>query len=162
QTVDTLTWSVPVGSTLRLHQLLAELGDLPLRLQPTCGRGAHNAAAEKAAALHAPPGQFSWRFGNTPPQLQALWEPRNWTRMTQGAVMAFQSAHGLDVDGIPGPATWHALIRAALAGDRAKLYSYVVVHRSVPQTLTLWSDGQVILTARINTGVPAAPTPYGT
>jgi hypothetical protein len=82
--------------------------------------------------------------------------------MTQGAVMAFQADHGLAVDGIPGPTTWHTLIQAALAGQRARLYSYVVVHRSVPQTLTLWSGGQVILTARINTGVPAAPTPFGT
>jgi len=162
QTLDTLTWSVPVGSTLRLHQLLAELGYLPLSWQPSGAPVAKTAAAQKAAALHAPAGQFSWRFSNTPPQLQSLWKPRTWTRMTQGAVMAFQADHGLGVDGIPGPVTWHTLIKAALAGDRAKLYSYVVVHRSVPQTLTLWSEGQVILTARINTGVPAAPTPFGT
>ena len=38
----------------------------------------------------------------------------------------------------------------------------MLVHRSVPQTLTLWNDGRTILTARINTGVPAAPTPLGT
>jgi hypothetical protein len=162
QTVDTLTWSVPVGSTLRLHQLLAELGYLPVSWAPKRAPVADNAAAEKAAALHAPAGTFSWRFTNTPPELQALWRPSTSTRMTQGAVMAFQADHGLAVDGIPGPTTWHTLIQAALAGDKAKLYSYVVVHRAVPQTLTLWSDGQVILTAKINTGVPAAPTPYGT
>jgi hypothetical protein len=162
QTVDTLTWSVPVGSTLRLHQLLAELGYLPLAWEPKGAAVADTAAAQKAAALHAPDGTFSWRFGDTPPQLQALWKPTTWTRMTQGAVMAFQSDHGLAVDGIPGPATWHTLIKAALGGDKPQLYSYVVVHRTVPQTLTLWSDGQVVLTARINTGVPAAPTPFGT
>jgi hypothetical protein len=162
QTVDTLTWSVPVGSTLRLHQLLAELGYLPLSWAPTGAPVADTAAAQKAAALNAPAGNFTWKYSNTPPQLQALWQANTWTRMTQGAVMAFQSDHGLAVDGIPGPTTWHTLIQAALAGDKAHLYSYVVVHRTVPQTLTLWSDGQVILTAKINTGVPAAPTPFGT
>jgi hypothetical protein len=162
QTAATLTWGVPVGSTVRLHQLLAELGYLPLTWQPKGAAVPDNAAAQKAAALHAPPGSFSWRFGDTPSELQALWKPTAWTRMTQGAVMAFQADHGLAVDGIPGPTTWHTLIQAALAGQRAHLYSYVVVHRSVPQTLTLWSGGQVILTARINTGVPAAPTPFGT
>jgi hypothetical protein len=162
KTSETLTWSVPVGSTLRLHQLLGELGYLPLSWQPSGERVPLTAAAQKAAALHAPPGTFSWRFRDTPSQLQALWHPRTWTRMTQGAVMAFQSEHGLAVDGIPGPATWHTLISAALKGETAGRYSYVVVHRNVPQTLTLWSDGHVILTARINTGVPAAPTPLGT
>src|SRR5262249_31555138 len=132
QTAETLTWSVPLGSTLRLHQLLAELGYLPLSWQPKGASVADTAAAQKAAALHAPAGAFSWRFGNTPPQLQALWKPSTWTQMTQGAVMAFQSDHGLAVDGIPGPTTWHTLIRAALANDRAKFYSYVVVHRNVP------------------------------
>ena len=32
----------------------------------------------------------------------------------------------------------------------------------MPQTLTLWNDGQTILTAKVNTGVPGAPTPFGT
>jgi hypothetical protein len=162
QTLGTITWSVPVGSTLRLHQLLSELGYLPLAWQADGAPVAATAAAQKAAALHAPAGTFSWRFTDTPEQLKQLWRPEVWTRMTQGAVMAFQSDHGLAVDGIPGPTTWHTLISAALKRETAHFYSYVVVHRTVPQTLTLWSDGHVILTARINTGVPAAPTPFGT
>jgi hypothetical protein len=162
QTVESLTWSVPVGSTLRLHQILSELGYLPLSWAPAQGDVAPTALAQKQAALHAPSGTFNWRYSDTPAQLKSLWRPILWTRMTQGAVMAFQSDHGLDVDGIPGPATWHTLIRAAIAGEKAHSYSYVLVHRSVPQTLTLWNDGRTILTARINTGVPAAPTPLGT
>jgi hypothetical protein len=162
QTVESLSWSVPVGSTLRLQQLLSELGYLPLNWTPAAGQVAATALAQKQAALHAPKGSFTWRYAGTPGQLQSLWKPGTWTTMTQAAVMAFEHDHSLDVDGIPGPIVWHTLIESALQGDRSHSYSYVLVHRSVPQTLTLWNDGQTILEARINTGVPSAPTPYGT
>jgi hypothetical protein len=162
QTVTALTWSVPVGSTLRLHQILSQLGYLPLAWEPQGSPVAPTALAEKQAALHAPPGTFTWRYTDTPAQLKDLWRPNLWTRMTQGAVMAFQSDHHLDVDGIPGPRTWHTLIKAAIDGEHHASYSFVLVHRSVPQTLELWNNGEMVLTARVNTGVPAAPTPLGT
>ncbi len=162
QTVASLSWTVPVGSTLRLQQLLAQLGYLPLTWSPASGSVPDTALAQKQAALHAPTGKFTWRYSDTPAQLQALWQPNGWTRMTQGAVMAFEADHGLTTDGIPGPIVWHTLISAALHGENARSYSYVLVHRSVPQTLTLWNDGQTILTTKVNTGVPGAPTPFGT
>jgi hypothetical protein len=162
KTVESLEWAVPVGSTLRLQQLLAELGYLPLTWTPSSGHDAANALEQKQAALAAPKGSFNWRYSNTPQQLQALWKAGTWTRMTQAAVMAFQHDHNLSVDGIPGPTTWHNLIKAALDGDRTSSYSYVLVHRTVPQNLILWNNGNVVLTAKINTGVPGAPTPYGT
>ena len=50
-----------------------------------------------------------------------------------------------------------------LAGKRRDGgYSYVYVHRSVPQSLNLWHDGRTILSSPGNTGVPAAPTQLGT
>jgi peptidoglycan hydrolase-like protein with peptidoglycan-binding domain len=162
QTLEKLTWSIPVGSTLRLQQLLSQLGYLPLSWQPSGRPVPATAIAQKQAALHAPAGTFTWRYANTPAELKVLWRPNSWTRMTQGAVMAFESDHGLDVDGIPGPIVWHTLISSALKGETAHSYSYVLVRRSVPQTLMLWNDGQTILTTRVNTGVPAAPTPLGT
>jgi len=162
ETVQSLSWSVPVGSTLRLHQILSQLGYLPLSWQPQDGPVPATALAQKQAALHAPPGTFTWRYSDTPAQLKAMWRPNDWTTMTQGAVMAFQHDHGLDVDGIPGPQTWHTLIKAAMQNDATGSYSYVLVHRSVPQTLILWHNGSTVLTARVNTGVPAAPTPFGT
>ena len=161
-TVKSLTWSVPVGSTLRLHQILSQLGYLPLSWQPKAGPVPPTALAQKQAALAPPAGTFTWRYPDTPQELQALWRPTAWTTMTQGAVMAFQHDHGLTVDGIPGPMTWHTLIKAAMANDTTSSYSYVLVHRNVPQTLTLWSNGHTVLTTRVNTGVPAAPTPLGT
>ena len=162
ETVSHLSFSVPVGSTLRLQQLLSGLGYLPLSWSPAGAPVPNTALAQEQAALKAPAGSFTWRYPNTPAPLQALWQAGSWTRMTQAAVMAFESDHGLAVDGIPGPIVWHTLISAALAGDRAGSYSYVLVHRTVPQNLILWNDGQTILQTKVNTGVPGAPTPYGT
>ena len=81
----------------------------------------------------------------------------------QGAVMAFEADHGLEVDGLVGPKVWHAAdrprpVREAQGGGlqlRAR-------PPHVPQQLELWHDGTVLLQARVNTGVPAAPTPLGT
>jgi len=58
---------------------------------------------------------------------------------------------------------WHALIADTLAGKRRDAgYSYVYVHRTVPQSLNLWHNGHKVLSSPGNTGVPAAPTKLGT
>ncbi len=77
--------------------------------------------------------------------------------------MMFQDEHDLVVDGIAGPDVWHKVLADAVAGKRRTAgYSYVYVHRNVPQKLTLWHNGNVVLTSPGNTGVPAAPTALGT
>ena len=82
--------------------------------------------------------------------------------MTRGAVMMFEDTHGLEVDGFVGPKVWHALLVDTVAGRRSRNgYSYVFVHRSVPQSLNLWHDGRVVVSSPGNTGVPAAPTQLG-
>jgi peptidoglycan hydrolase-like protein with peptidoglycan-binding domain len=119
--------------------------------------------AELRAAVNPPDGTFSWRYPNTPRELRALWSEGVPNTITRGAVMMFQDEHGLAVDGYAGEQVWHALITDALAGKRrTNGYSYVYVHRAVPQLLTLWHNGQVVLTSPGNTGVPAAPTQLGT
>jgi hypothetical protein len=158
----TLRWRVPDGSVLRLQQLFAELGYLPLDWYPS-DPGPTSARAELAAALKPPPGRFSWRYAQTPPELRALWQPGQPNEITRGAVMRFEDTHGLAVDGFAGPKVWRALIADEVAGRRrSDGYSFVFVHRHVPQSLNLWHDGQVILSSPGNTGVPAAPTQLGT
>jgi lipoprotein-anchoring transpeptidase ErfK/SrfK len=77
--------------------------------------------------------------------------------------MMFEHDHHLPVDAIAGPEVWSAVLRDAVAGKRhSDGYSYVYVHRNVPQLLTLWHDGHTVLTSPGNTGVPAAPTALGT
>jgi len=158
----TLAWPVPLGSTARLQQLLAQLGYLPLDWKPAADPTT-SAQAQLAAVVSPPQGRFFWRYPGTPPELRALWQAGQPNEITRAAVMSFESTHGLPVDGISGPAVWHALLKDSLAGRRITTgYSYVFVHRNVPQSLNLWHDGKVIVTSPGNTGVPAAPTQLGT
>jgi L,D-transpeptidase catalytic domain len=159
----TLQWQVPAGSVLRLQQLLAQLGYLPVDWHPSAAAVSSSLGAELVAARAPPPGQFSWRFEKTPKELRRLWRPGRAKLLTRGAVMMFQHRHALAVDGIAGPVFWQALIRDAIAGKRRTAgYSYVFVHRKLPQSLNLWHNGRVILRSPGNTGVPAAPTQLGT
>src|SRR5207302_858182 len=65
--------------------------------------------------------------------------------------------------GFAGARVWQALLADAIAGKRRPGgYSYVYVHSSLPQSLTLWHNGPPIPTSPGNPGVPAAPTQLGT
>lgn len=159
----TLGWTVADGSLLRLHQLLAQEAYLPVVWNAAGADVPHTPEAEIAAAVHPPEGTFAWRFPNTPAQLTRQWDAVKVTQITRGAVMMFEHEHGLTVDGFAGPKVWHALIADALAGKRHQGgYSFVYVHTSLPQLLTLWHDGHTILTSPGNTGIPATPTQPGT
>jgi hypothetical protein len=158
----TLTWDVSAGSTLRLQQILARLGYLPLRWHGTVDPPG-TPATEVAAAVAPPEGAFSWRFSQTPASLRTLWKPGGWNVITEGAVMRFEDVHGMATDGVAGPQVWRALLRDDLAGRRSDAgYNYVFVHETIPQSLSLWHNGRVILTSPGNTGIAQAPTAPGT
>jgi peptidoglycan hydrolase-like protein with peptidoglycan-binding domain len=198
---DTLRrkFEIEGGSELRLQQLLAELGYLPLEFVPastptvpptTVGllpQNIHQAASvhgstqsEAAAAtprlaidseptdptriqLQAVPGNFAWRSGNVPASLRALWTPGQPGVMMRGAIMAFEAAHGLTTDGMAGPKVWAALLQAvALRQVTTQPYDYVLVNETVPETASVWRNGQLIFSTLVNTGIPAAPTATGT
>jgi peptidoglycan hydrolase-like protein with peptidoglycan-binding domain len=160
---EELSWSVPLGSTLRLQQLLAQQGYLPLDWKGAGAPVADTAAAQAAAAIAPPAGRFSWRYPNTPAQLTALWRTGAAGPIVRGAVMTFEHNNGLAVDGLAGPMVWHALLGDAVAGRRYDTpYSYVFVHSQIPQKLTLWSAGHTVLTSPGNTGIPSRPTAPGT
>ncbi|HZU40303.1 MAG TPA: L,D-transpeptidase family protein, partial [Solirubrobacteraceae bacterium] len=155
-------WRVPPGSTLRLQQLLANLGYLPLHFDQHGPPVAMTAVAQEAAAVHPPAGSFAWSYPNTPPALRALWSPGAAGELTRGAVMAFENDHGLAPDGDAGPLVWRALIAAALSGSRSSFgYTFVEVSKNA-QRLTLWHSGQTVLTTAVNTGIAQAPTASGT
>lgn len=158
------SWNVPAGSTLRLQQLLAGLGYLPLKFHYTSPRPALTPAAQEAAAITPPKGTFSWKYANTPAALRGFWKPGASGTMTRGAIMAFENDHGMTPDGDAGSQVWRALLAAGVASKRSTFgYTWVSVSESVPETLTLWHNGKNVLSnIPVNTGIPAAPTALGT
>jgi peptidoglycan hydrolase-like protein with peptidoglycan-binding domain len=161
QSSGVASWTVPEGSIVRAQQILAQLGYLPLRFNPT-RHVALSAAAQVRAAVDPPAGSFSWRYGNVPAQLNALWRPGTTDEMMRGAVMAFEDAHELTIDGLVGPAVWRALLHAEIAGQRTTAgYTFVMVSEG-SESLALWNDGSIRLTTPVNTGIATAPTELGT
>ncbi len=158
-----LAWHVPAGSTLRLQQILARLGYLPVRWHATSDPPTATIADELAAVTSPPDGRFSWRYPHTPAPLQALWTEGQPNEVTRAAVMRFEAEHGLPTDGIAAAKVWRVLLADDLAGRRlAGGYSYVLVHESLPESLNLWHNGKFILASPGNTGIPQAPTEPGT
>ncbi|HLX78653.1 MAG TPA: L,D-transpeptidase family protein, partial [Acidimicrobiales bacterium] len=180
------TFTVADAPVLRLQQLLAELGYLPVAFDlVTAPASGERIATESAprlrpgratlAALDAEPnnpsqialqpeaGSFAWRYPNIPSQLTALWTPGRWNVVTQGAVMAFEADHGLGIDGVAGPRVWRTLLEAVAARQSTtRPYDYLIVTESLPQTLYVWSGGHVVYQSLTNTGISAAPTAIGT
>jgi peptidoglycan hydrolase-like protein with peptidoglycan-binding domain len=157
-----IEWTVPAGSTMRLQQLLAQAGYLPLDWSSSGAEVARTPSAEAKAAVEPPAGSFSWRYQNTPHQLEALWAPGQASEVTKGAVMKFENENELTVDGIAGPTVWKKLLADAIAGKKLTSgYSYVYVHREIPETMTLWHNGETVLTSPANTGISGAETELG-
>jgi len=162
--VQTLRWPVASGSVLRLQQLLAQLYYLPLRWASSSGTApAATPEAQLEAALSPPDGVFTWRHAQVPQELRSLWAPGRMNLLTHAALMRFEDTHGLPADGAPGPAVWKALFADAIAGRRnIEGYSFVLVRETVPESLTVWHNGKVVVRSPGNTGIPQAPTAPGT
>ncbi|MGN6377681.1 MAG: L,D-transpeptidase family protein [Gaiellales bacterium] len=140
------------GAVLRLQQLLAWEGYLPL---------AFHATGPAPLYPYAPrPGRFTVRYPSLP-GLASQWASGMFGPMTKGAVMTFQSQHGLPVDGVAGPQVWRGLQRS-LSKPNPKGYTYVVVHETLPETITIYRNGQSVFSSPANTGIAQAPTALGT
>jgi peptidoglycan hydrolase-like protein with peptidoglycan-binding domain len=113
--------------------------------------------------LRAVAGSFAWRFGNVPASLSALWTTGQPNVIVRGAIMAFESTHGLVTDGFAGPKVWSALLQAVALRQVSTLpYDYVMVLQKLPESATVWRDGQYIFKTLVNTGIPEASTAAGT
>lgn len=187
---STLSYTMGQGSVLRLQQVLAQLGYLPLEWQsngsglapavPTGTAGSvttaavispkatsrtsrRSAIAAQAQLDYAPPaGGFTWRW-RMPAQLTSLWAPGAYTAVTEGALMAFEQVEGLATVGLSNPLLWSYLATAELqhALDPHG-YAYIDVTQSLPEQLSLWNNGKIIITTAVNTGIPQSPTADGT
>ncbi|HEV3213688.1 MAG TPA: L,D-transpeptidase [Acidimicrobiales bacterium] len=155
RTPYTRHFRVPMGTTLRLNQVLAELGYLPLRFVPTGPVHPASAAVQR--------GTFTWRWPSVPVGLSSLWQPGAFTVMTRGALMSFENDHNFVTDGVASPQVWDALLRAVAKHDTNKnSYGYVDVNTAIPQTLTLYVNLRPIYHTLVNTGISSRPTALGT
>jgi peptidoglycan hydrolase-like protein with peptidoglycan-binding domain len=155
------TWS-----TVRLDQLLAQLGYLPLTWAPdatSANPEPADAAGQRSAAYDPPHGTFTWDHGY-PRELRTFWKVGSRSSLVvKGAVMAFENDHGMTMDGIAGTQVWRALFRAEAKGQANKAgYTYARATKYSPETLTIWHNGHRVFHALANTGIPAAPTESGT
>jgi hypothetical protein len=151
-------------STLRLQQLLSQLGYLPLTWAPMSGAGVSpgNAHAELSAAYRPPAGTFSWA-GGYPPELTDQWRAGSGNMLDVGAVRAFESVAGLAMDGYAGRTVWSGLFRAVAKGEHnPDGYTYALTSQALPETIKVWHDGHLVLHSAVNTGIPASPTADGT
>jgi hypothetical protein len=164
----TVGWDVPAGSELRLQQMLAQLGYLAWNWDGEEVK--KTPEAEMAAATtEVPKGYFSPRWSNTPTELKELWTPGEENVLVKGALMSFEERNGFEVDGLAGPVVWEALMKATIAGEAkpekgaANGYTYVWVDKTEPETVNVWHNGKMILSAApANTGIPGAETEDGT
>ena len=151
-------------STLRLQELLAQLGYLPMRWTPDLGAGIpdESPAAQLAAAYQPPPGTFTWPRGY-PGSLRSFWREGSANVLDQGAITGFEADHGLTIDGVASARVWADLLRAAEKGDGNRHgYSYAIASQSIPESLTIWHNGREVFSSPANTGISIAPTPVGT
>ena len=154
-------------STLRLQQLLAQLGYLPLTWTPsdpsTGTIAASDANAQLAAAYDAPAGTFTFDSGY-PSELTSQWSVGTDNVLVSGAVRAFENNVGLTMDGQAGPQVWTALLTAVAKGhNNPNGYSYALTTQgSSNESLQVWHDGKRVLVTAANTGIPASPTADGT
>ncbi len=151
-------------STLRLQEILAQLGYLPLTWTPAAGASVpgDNPQAQVAAAYNPPAGTFSWQQGY-PSSLHSLWSQGSANTVDTGAITGFEADHGFAITETMSNAVWASLLKAAARDDRnSSGYSYAIADQVLPETLTIWHDGQRRLTTPANTGISVSPTEVGT
>jgi len=152
----TVHFTVAAGTTLRLQQLLAQLGYLPVGFAPA------GPLASPQELAQPQEGTFDWRF-TEPASLESQWTPGATNVLTKGAVMLFEDKHGMTTDGDPGPGVWTALLADAAVGKvNGDAYNYVYVSKALPQRVTVYSNGAPVYTTLANTGVTGADTAVGT
>ena len=153
----TSQFTVAPGSILRLQQLLAELGYLPLTFTPATPLTSPTQEGNDQV------GSFSWRWPNQPLALLTLWTPGTSNVITRGAVMNFESQNGLKTDGLAGPQVWTDLLNDVQSGHGDALpWDYVLVSQSLPEKATVFENGAVTYSTPANTGVAGASTANGT
>ena len=154
-------------STLRLQEVLAQLGYLPMTftpLDPETGTiGLSDARAQLSAAYDPPAGTLTFDSGY-PRSLTSQWTAGTDNVLVQGAIRAFEYNQGLTMDGDAGPQVWADLLKA-VAKDKTNPagYSYgLVTQGETNESLQVWHDGKRVIVTPANTGIAGRETDDGT
>ncbi len=168
KTSQSVSFTTGSFSTLRMQQVLAQLGYLPLDWAPDGSTAspavpAGDLNAQVSAAYAPPSGTFSFQPGY-PGRLTDQWRTGSDNMLDQGAIRAFQYNQGLTMDGVAGPQFWSYLLKAAAHDQRnPNGYSYALATQgSSNESLQVWHNGNRILNTPANTGIPQSPTADGT
>jgi peptidoglycan hydrolase-like protein with peptidoglycan-binding domain len=152
----TVPLRVACPSVASLQQILARLGYLPYHPAPDAPTSSRARLALEDA-FDPPRGALRPRFADVPALV-----PGEIDETTKGALMVFQSEHGIESTGEPESATWKALFGADMHDQRNPTpYTWVTVTESLPETLEVHRDGHVVFSTPANTGVPGAETAQG-
>ena len=155
------TYRIGQPSAARLAQVLADLRYLPVHFVSSRDPRWRNTAAQLRALYSPPAGRFVFGHG-WPAALHELWAHEN-ALVIRDAVVAFESQHGLAMDGAAGAQVWSALLDAVRRGQANRDgYTYAIASEASPETLTVYHNGSVVVHTLANTGIPAAPTAQGT
>jgi len=170
---ETYTFQTAPASILRMEQILARLHYIPLTFTPAAGVSQPTTMAEEVTSMSQPlQGTFSWTWASAPASLQSQWTLGAANEIVKGALMNFNAVRNAydgyseefaSVSQLATPSLWQALLQADLSNQTdPSPYSYVYVTEKLPETLTLWENGSVVLTAAANTGMPGYATQLGT
>lgn len=163
---------VKAGTTgdaaLLINEALATLHYLPLQFSSDEQNASSSAQNLKLASqleygkVTPPSGSWKWT-ANYPAAMTGQWNPNTANVITQGAIMDFERKNGLVIDGVAGPSVDIALCTALRKNAvNTQPYVYVMVSKSSPERLEVWSNGHKVYSTLANTGIAAAPTPNGT
>jgi hypothetical protein len=154
-------------STVRLDQLLAQLGYLPVSWTPDGTNGSipgGDANAQLQAAYDPPSGSFSFDRGY-PSTLSDQWSAGSDNEILVGAVRTFEYDQNITMDGMAGPDVWEHLLAAVAKNETSQHgYTYVYVNQGNggDEYLDLYHDGRLAISTPANTGIPQSPTQDGT
>jgi lipoprotein-anchoring transpeptidase ErfK/SrfK len=148
-------------SMLRLAQVLAQLGYMPMTWAESARAVASGQSSQEALAYQPPAGAFTWERGY-PSDLHQLWTASGNNVILRGAVYAFQSEHHMTLSGDVTPRLWAKVFQAASANlQNSNGYTYAVASKALPETLTIWHNGHRVFRSLANTGIPVSPTVDG-
>jgi lipoprotein-anchoring transpeptidase ErfK/SrfK len=148
-------------SMLRLAQVLAQLGYMPMTWAESTNGGGSGQSSQEALAYQPPAGTFTWEPGY-PSDLHQLWTADGNNVILRGAVYAFQSEHHMTLNGNVTPRLWQKVFQAASENlQNSNGYTYAVASKAVPETLTIWHNGHRVFRSLANTGIPVSPTVDG-